>query len=111
MCASPPPCKPDSSACASAAQCCSGVCAYPTPFSEKQNCLPATFACGPTLLCKTAQEYCDMTEGIVVGYGCRPLPASCLPPSVADCGCMPIAPDCGSCKGTTDEITEAHGCG
>jgi hypothetical protein len=96
-----------------AAECCSGVCEYPDPFAEKKNCLPAapTFACGPSLSCKMGQEFCQVLDGAVVGYQCLALPASCLPPNMADCACMPVAPDCGSCSGPTGQITETRGCG
>jgi hypothetical protein len=70
-----------------------------------------TFPCGPMLMCQVGLEYCQIANGIVLGHQCLPLPASCLAPNTADCSCMPIAMDCGSCTGTIGEITEQHGCG
>jgi len=69
-----------------------------------------SFACG-TVSCQAGVEYCDVAEGFVEAYACKKLPASCLPPNAADCSCMPIQPDCGSCTGTTGQVTEYHGCG
>jgi hypothetical protein len=70
-----------------------------------------TFPCGPAQFCKRDVEYCDVDNGIAAVYQCLPLPGSCQPSQVAVCGCMPTAPDCGSCSGTIGQITESHGCG
>ncbi len=72
---------------------------------------PAPFPCGPSLLCKTGEEFCDVEDGIVAAYTCLPLPASCLPPNAAVCGCMGTPPDCGACAGTTGQLNSYHGCG
>jgi hypothetical protein len=76
-------------------------------------CPTGTFPCGPTtnLFCETGTEYCDLSEGVVGEYQCLPLPASCLPPNMLDCACMPVPPDCGSCAQVNGDLDVTHGCG
>jgi hypothetical protein len=68
----------------------------------------AVFACGPSDLCTTASEYCQVTMGGAAGspprYACRALPASCAMPATC-ASCFPVTPG-GSCtEGGPGELT------